>query len=368
MTLSRHQLCCAIFAVLSLQAPIVTSAEPSGADSLRYEGETHLRHLRQLTFGGENAEAYFSPDGRQLVFQSTHPPYDCDQIFMMPVDGGTPTLVSTGKGRTTCSYFLPDGKSVLYASTHLESPSCPASPDRSHGYVWGLYPGFDIFVKPVGPDALRLSTLQRSDKNSLIRLTTTPGYDAEATVSPRGDKIVFTSLRDGDLDLYSMNLDGTGVKRLTDEDGYDGGAFFSPDGKEIVYRANHPKTETERKDYHDLLAKNLIRPGVLSLYVMNADGTNRRLVLENGAANFAPYFFPDGDRIIFSSNIDDPKGRNFDLYAIHKNGKGLERITTNDTFDGFPMFSPDGKTLVFASNRNNGGTQFTNIFLADWVE
>jgi TolB protein len=344
-----------LLALLLASAGKVRASEPPASDTLRCDGETHLRHLRQLTFGGENAEAYFSPDGRQLVFQSTHPPYECDQIFVVPVTGGTPALVSTGKGRTTCSYFLPDGKSILYASTHLESPECPAAPDRSHGYVWGLYPGFDIFVRT-------------ADGSALKRLTESPGYDAEATVSPRGDKIVFTSLRSGDLDLYSMNLDGTGVKRLTDLDGYDGGAFFSPDGKEIVYRANHPKTDADRKDYHDLLAKNLIRPGVLSLYVMNADGTNRRLVLENGAANFAPYFFPDGDRIIFSSNVGDPQGRNFDLYAIHKDGTGLERITTNDTFDGFPMFSPDGKTLVFASNRNNGGTHFTNIFLADWVD
>ncbi|HYV50887.1 MAG TPA: hypothetical protein VE910_03205 [Dongiaceae bacterium] len=344
-----------LFVFFLILGPPAMAAEPSPPDTLRCGGETHLRLVRQLTFGGENAEAYFSPDGRQLVFQSTHPPYDCDQIFVMPITGGSPTLVSTGKGRTTCSYFLPDGKSILYASTHLESPDCPTSPDRSHGYVWGLYPGFDIFVKDAKSDSLR-------------RLTDAPGYDAEATVSPRGDKIVFTSLRSGDLDLYSMNLDGTGVTRLTDEDGYDGGAFFSPDGTEIVYRANHPKTDTERKDYHDLLARNLIRPGVLNLYVMKADGSNRRLVLENGAANFAPYFFPDGDRIIFASNMGDPKGRNFDLYSIHKNGTGQERITTNDSFDGFPMFSPDGRTLVFASNRNNGGTHFTNIFLADWVD
>jgi TolB protein len=342
---------------ISLGSPLARgAAPPAPPDTLRMPQEAHLRNLKQLTFGGENAEAYFSTDGRRLVFQSTHPPYACDQIFVMPVEGGPPALVSTGKGRTTCSYFLPDGRSILYASTHLESPDCPAAPDRSHGYVWGLYPGFDIFVKGPDPSA------------PLRRLTDSPGYDAEATVSPQGDQIVFTSLRSGDLDLYSMNLDGTGVKRLTDEDGYDGGAFFSPDGKEIVYRAYHPKTDAERKDYHALLARNLIRPGVLSLYVMDANGSRHRLVLENGAANFAPYFFPDGDRIIFSSNVGDPKGRNFDLYAIHKNGKGLEQITFNDTFDGFPMFSPDGKQLVFASNRQNGGTHDTNIFLADWVD
>jgi Tol biopolymer transport system component len=220
--------------------------------------------------------------------------------------------------------------------------------------VWGLYPGYDIFVRDPG--------------GSLRRITTTPGYDAEATVSPRGDRIVFTSLRNGDLDIFTMNLDGTDVKPVTALEGYEGGPFFSPDGKEIVFRAYYPKAETERKDYRDLLAKNLIRPSVLNLYVIDADGKNRRLVLENNAANFAPYFFPDGKRIIFASNVSDPKGRNFDLYMIGKDGSGLTRITWNDTFDGFPMFSPDGRRLVFASNRNNRATHDTNIFLADWVD
>ena len=332
------------------------AGKPTEPDTLRLSQETHLRNVRQLTFGGENAEAYFSPDGRHLVFQSTRAPYSCDQIFRMPVEGGEPVLVSTGKGRTTCSYFLPDGKSILYASTHLASAECPPAPDHSRGYVWALSPGFDIFVLTAEGEAAPLR-----------RLTDTPRYDAEATVSPRGDKIVFTSLRDGDLDLYSLNIDGSGLTRLTQEEGYDGGAFFSPDGKSIVYRANHPKTDAELKDYRDLLAQDLIRPGVLSLYVMDAGGKNRRLVLENGAANFAPYFFPDGDRIIFSSNLSNPKGRNFDLYMIRKNGQGLERLTFHESFDGFPMFSPDGRRLVFASNRNNKGTHDTNIFMADWV-
>jgi Tol biopolymer transport system component len=328
---------------------------PPAGDTLRAPGEAHLANLRQLTFGGENAEAYFSPDGTELVFQSTRPPFACDQIFRMPVAGGDPELVSTGLGRTTCAYFMPDTASVLYASTHLGSEDCPPRPDYSSGYVWPVYPDFDIFVR----DAAR---------DTLIRLTEHPGYDAEATVSPRGDRIVFTSMRSGDLDLYSMNLDGTGVLRLTREPGYDGGAFFSPDGTEIVYRAHHPSTAAEQRDYRDLLDRNLIRPGTLNLYVMNADGGGRRLVLENGAANFAPYFFPDGERIIFSSNLHDPEGRNFDLYMIHKDGTGLERITYNETFDGFPMFSPDGRHLVFASNRNNRAPRDTNVFLAEWVE
>ena len=324
------------------------------ADTLRVPGETHLKNVRQLTFGGENAEAYFSPDGKELVLQSTRPPYQCDQIFRMTTDGKNLERVSNGEGRTTCSYFLPDGASILYSSTFLASPDCPPRPDMSHGYVWAIYPGYDIFV--------------RSPEDSLTRITKTPGYDAEATVSPTGDKIVFTSMRNGDLDIYTMNLDGTGVRQLTDLLGYDGGPFFSPDGSEIVYRAYHPADLEEEEDYRGLLARNLIRPGKLNLYVMNADGSDKRLILENGAANFAPYFFPDGERIIFSSNLDDPKGMNFDLYMIHKDGTGLERITFNKTFDGFPMFSPDGRQLVFASNRNNRAPHDTNIFIADWVE
>ena len=323
-------------------------------DTLRIPGEVHFKNVRQLTFGGENAEAYFSPDGRELVFQATVPPYECDQIFRMPATGGQRTLVSTGEGRTTCAYFLPDSASIIYASTHLASPDCPPRPDFSQGYVWAIYPSYDLFV--------------RTPADSLIRFTSTEGYDAEATVSPRGDKIVFTSTRDGDLELYTVNVDGTGLKRLTRRLGYDGGAFFSPDGREIVFRAQYPATPEAEKDYRDLLARNLIRPGELNLYVMNADGTNQRTVLENGAANFAPYFFPDGERIIFCSNLGDPSGRNFDLYSIHKDGSGLERITYNETFDGFPMFSPDGRHLVFASNRFNRAPHETNIFIAEWIE
>jgi Tol biopolymer transport system component len=334
--------------------PKVAQETPSYPDTLRVPGEVHLRNIRQLTFGGENAEAYFSPNGQELVLQRTAPPYECDQIFRLPVEGGDPVLVSNGRGRTTCSYFMPDGVSILYASTFIGSADCPPRPDYSQGYVWAIYPDFDIFV--------------RTPADSLVRLTDTPGYDAEATVSPRGDRIVFTSMRDGDLDIYTMNLDGTGVKRLTRNLGYDGGPFFSPDGSEIVYRAAYPQTGEDQADYKRLLGQNLIRPSRLSLYVMKSDGSDPQLVLENDAANFAPYFFPDGCRIIFSSNMDDPKGRNFDLYMINKDGSELERITFNESFDGFPMFSPDGRRLVFASNRNNVNPEDTNIFIADWVE
>jgi len=321
---------------------------------LRMPEEKHLRNLKQLTFGGENAEAYFSADGQQLIFQSTRDGHQCDQIYTMNVDGSNVRLISTGDGRTTCSYFFPNGRRVLYSSTYLGEKNCPPRPDFSKGYVWAVYPTFDIFTA-------------RPDGSDLKQLTTTTGYDAETTISKDG-KLVFTSMRDGDLDIYTMDRNGKHVRRLTNELGYDGGPFWSYDGKQIVYRAYHPQTEKEKSDYLALLKQNLIHPTTLEIWVMNADGSNKRQVTRNGKANFGPYFFPDGKRVIFASNMDDPKGRNFDLYVINVDGTGLERITFNETFDGFPMFSPDGRKLVFASNRNAKIRGDTNVFIADWVE
>ena len=328
----------------------------AGGEGLSLPGEKHFKNIRQLTFGGENAEAYFSADGKKLIFQSTREGVECDQIFEMNVDGTGLRMLSTGKGRTTCSYFFRDrsGK-ILYSSTHLADPACPPKPDYSRGYVWAIYPGFDVFVAG-------------ADGSNPRQLTRTPGYDAEATISPNGKKIVFTSTRDGDLDIYSMDIDGRNVRRLTSELGYDGGPFYSPDNRWIVYRAHHPKSDKDKADYQALLKDNLIRPTTLDIWVMKADGSGKRQVTSNGKANFAPYFFPDGKRIIFSSNMDDPRGRNFDLYAINVDGSGLERLTFNDTFDGFPMFTPDGKKIVFASNRNAAKTGDTNVFIADWVD
>src|SRR5213080_4759477 len=316
--------------------------------------EKHLRNIKQLTFGGENAEAYFSPDGKKLIFQSTREDRKCDQIYTMNIDGSDVKMISNGDGRTTCSYFFPNGKRVLYSSTHLGGKQCPPRPDFSQGYVWAVYDTFDIFT--ANPDG-----------SDLKQLTDVSGYDAETTISRKG-KLAFTSKRSGDLDIYTMDADGRNVKRLTNELGYDGGPFWSYDGKQIVYRAYHPPTEKEKADYVALLKQNLIRPTVLEIWVMNADGSNKRQVTHLNKASFAPYFFPDGERIIFSSNVADPKGRDFDLYMIKTDGTGLERITYNNTFDGFPMFSPDGKKLVFASNRNGAKQGDTNIFIADWVE
>ncbi len=337
---------------LCLCLSVGSFAQPS--DSLWFAGEGHLRNIRQLTFGGENAEAYLSFDESKLTFQSTHPPYGCDQIFTMTTSGEQKQLVSTGTGRTTCSYFLPGDTTILYASTYLAGAECPPPPDYSKGYIWALYKGYDIFVTDLRGKVLR-------------RLTETDGYDAEATISPLGDRIVFTSVRNGDLDIYTMNLDGSDVRQLTNEPGYDGGPFFSPDGKQIVYRGFHPTDSTKLATYRTLLSDGFVRPSVMEIMVMDADGGNKRQITNAGAASFAPYFLPNGKQIIFSSNMKDPKGRNFDLFLVNVDGTGLEQVTFNESFDGFPMFTRDGKHIVFASNRHGAARNDTNIFFADWV-
>jgi len=318
-----------------------------------FEGEKHFKNVKMLTSDGENAEAYFSFDGKKLVFQATFDSMECDQIFTMNIDGTNRQLVSTGKGRTTCSYFYPDGKKILYASTHLSDGKCPPPPDRSKGYVWKLYETFDIFL---------------SDGDELKQLTNSPGYDAEATVSPKGDKVVFTSLRNGDPEIYTMNMDGSNQKRLTFEVGYDGGPFFSPDGSKIVFRASRPVTEEQMADYKDLVENGYVRPTALEIFVMDADGKNVKQITNLGKASFAPFFHPSGKKIIFSSNYAGDNPRDFNLFMINLDGTGLERITFNPTFDGFPMFSPGGKYIVFGSNRFNKRETDTNIFIAEWVD
>jgi Tol biopolymer transport system component len=319
---------------------------------LRHPEERHLKNIRQLTFGGENAEAYFSFDERKLIFQSTREPFKCDQIFIMNIDGSNVRLVSTGKGRTTCSYFLPGDKEIIYSSTHHISEECPTPPDFRKGYVWGLF-DYDIFRA-------------NSDGSNLRNLTNSPGYDAEGTVSPLGDKIVFTSLRDGDLDIYTMDLDGKNVKRLTDEIGYDGGPFFSLDGKRICYRAWHPKTDEEIEEYKKMLEVKALRPMKLQIYVMDSDGKNKKQVTKNNSANLAPFFHPDGKRIIFTSNMENPS--EWDLYLVEIETGKIERVTYHEGFDSFPMFTRDGKKIVWASNRHGKVRGETNIFIADWVE
>ena len=324
------------------------------SDTLRKSGEAHLGNVKQLTFGGENAEAYLSFAGDKLIFQSTRDSFPCDQIFTMGINGDGVALRSTGTGRTTCAYYLPGDSSYIYSSTHAHNPGCPQKPDFSKGYVWAIYPSYDIYV-------------QRTGNGGPSVLSASAGYDAEATVSPIGDRIVFTSSRDGDLELYSMKTDGSGIVRLTHEVGYDGGAFYSADGTKIIYRSHHPADSAGKADFLDLLRKGLVRPSVMEICVMNADGTGKKQITNSNAASFAPYFHPDGKRIVFASNLKDPKGRNFDIFSISIDGTGLEQVTFNDTFDGFPVFTADGKKLIFSSNRNARERGETNVFIADWI-
>ncbi len=328
-----------------------------------YPKEKHFKNIKQLTWGGDNAEAYWDLQDSKLVFQASNKAWgdDCDQIYVMDPSkvrqGEKPQLVSTGLGRTTCSYFMPNGKDVIYASTHLADKACPPTPERRTDgkYVWPIYESFDIFV---------------ADENGKIidQLTKEPGYDAEATLSPKGDLIVFTSIRSGDLELYTMNLDGSDVKQVTSGLGYDGGAFFSPNGEKLIFRASRPQTDEEIKEYKDLLSEGLVQPTNMELYVCNVDGSELTKITDLGNANWAPYFHPSGEKVIFSSNHNSKRGFPFNLFMINVDGTGLEQISFDDTFDSFPMFSYDGTKLVFASNRNNGGTRDTNLFIADWVD
>lgn len=334
----------------------------AGTDTLIYPEEKYFKSIRQITFGGDNAEAYWSWDDKQMIFQSNNADWgmECDQMFLMNIEesfpDSIPPMVSTGLGRTTCAYFLPDNKHFVYGSTHLVDAKCPEVPLRKNGnYVWPVYDSFDIFVSDL-------------DGNITAQLTDLPGYDAEATVSPKGDKIVFTSTRSGDLELYTMNLDGSNVKQITDELGYDGGAFFSPDGSKLIFRASRPKTPEAIKKYKDLLAEGLVEPTEMELFICDADGSNLKQLTFLGNANWSPFFHPSGKKILFSSNFEAEKGFPFNLYFIDIDGKNLERITHGETFDAFPVFSNDGKYLAFSSNRNNGGTRDTNLFISEWQE
>ena len=328
------------------------SSRPSLPTVSAAGGESRLTNVRQLTNGGENAEAYFSADGEQLIFQSTRDGLSCDQHYVMRIDGSGLRRVSTGRAKTTCGYFFDGDRKIFFASTHAVGDACPARPDPSRGYVWGL-DKFDMYTA-------------NADGSGLRRLTNYGVYTAEGTLSPDGRTIVFTSLKDGDLDIYTMNVDGTNVRRLTTTPGYDGGPFFSPDGKRIVYRAHHPTDSVELATYRGLLAQEIVRPNRMEVWVMNADGSEQRQVTRLGGANFAPFFTPDGQRIIFSSNHRNPRSRNFDLFLVNVDGSGLEQVTTDEEFDGFPQFSPDGRHLVWASNRHAARSNETNIFIAEW--
>lgn len=351
-----------LFSCESKPAVADTTVEETPVDTLRYAPELHLKNLRQLTFGGDNAEAYFSFDDQQLIFQASNADWraECDQIFLMPATGTAgkvPPMLSKGQGRTTCSFFLPGNQEILYASTHLAGEECPEAPRVLDGkYVWPVFSSFDIFVADL-------------EGNIKRQLTSEPGYDAEATVSPDGKKIVFTSDRTGDLELFTMDLDGSNVRQITSGLGYDGGAFFSPDSKQLIFRASRPQTQEEIDTYQGLLRQGLVQPTNMELFICNAeDGSDLRQITNLGKANWAPYFHPSGKKVVFASNHHLPSGRVFNLFMIDTDGNNLEQITFDETFDAFPMFSYDGKKIVFSSNRFNGGDRSTNVFMADWIE
>lgn len=351
--LAATALCIAAAGAFAISRPVVTAEQAPAPAGLLYPGEErHLANVRQLTSGGENAEAYFSFDGQMISFQSNRA-HGCDQIYTMKADGSDQRLLSSGLGRTTCSHFTPDGRAVVYASTHLAGPECPPVPGREQGYVWPIYDSYDIFRVNV-------------DGTGLTRLTNTPGYDAEATIG-RDGRIVFTSVRDGDMEIYSMNGDGSDVRRLTNRPGPDGGPFFSADGSKIVWRGRAVPPGQERDSYFSLLKQGIWRPTALEIFVMDRDGGNVRQITDTGVgANWAPFFTPDGARIIYGSNAANPRGNNFDLFIVDLDGGRKTQLTFFDGFDGFPMFSPDGTKLVFGSNRNQAREGDTNVFIADW--
>lgn len=332
--------------------------------TIHYSKEIHLTNVKQLTDGGDNAEAYFSFDNSMIVFQAKVPEWGsvCDQIYYFPfsddnMKDSMPQLISNGLGRTTCSFFMPGDTTVLYGSTRSGGDECPPEPVRREDgkYVWPIYPDFDIYIADL-------------QGNLIDTLVAGPGYDAEATVSPTGDKIVFTSDRSGDLELYTCNIDGSNVVQITHELGYDGGAFFSPDGTKLIFRSSRPTTDEEIREYKELLSEGLVKPTNMELYVCNIDGSDLKQITHLGKANWAPFFHPSGEKVIFSSNHASKRGYEFNLYMINLDGSGLEKITYDGIFDAFPMFSYDGKKIIFSSNRNNGGTRNTNLFIADWVE
>lgn len=337
---------------------VVNTVKFSAAESkkLILPNETHFKSLKQLTTNGENAEAYFDHSFTKLIFQAKRDGREYDAIYEMDLNGENLQMLSNGVGVTTCSYFMPDGKSFIYASTHGGQRSLERPADV-RGYVWQLHADFDIYLA------------EYPSKKIIKKLTVEDRYDAEATISPNGDKILFTSIRSGDMEIYVMDIDGSNVKRLTNMPGFDGGPFFNWDGTQIVWRGSHPTDSMSLKQQMDLQARDLMTPVALDIYVMDADGRNIKRITDNGAANFGPFFHPDNKRIIFSSNYNSPSGRTFNLWMIDNTGENLKQITHGGVFNGFPMFSKDGKLLVFASNRNNAeGSRDTNVFIAEWQD
>ena len=340
-------------AIVSLLAAGSLAAERSRGQSI--EGK-YLANVRQLTSGFVKAgEGYFSPDGGTIVFQAVPQDYPFYQIYRQKADGGQPRLISTGRGKTTCSYFSPDGKKLIYASSHLDPhldqaeaaerkrQAEEARAGTRRRYQWDFDPYMDIFECDTKGMALR-------------RLTSSEGYDAEGAYSPDGKRIAFCSSRDGDPDIYIMNADGSGVRQLTNSPGYDGGPFISPDGRWVVFRSDRKKE------------------GFLQIHVVGVDGGNDTALTDINGVNWAPYWHPTKPYIIWTgADHSDPKARpNYDLWLMRYSVEGgkiapgqITRITDHPAADVLPVFSPDGKKLMWTSNRTDDHS--SQLFIADFA-
>ena len=328
-----------LLAVLAATAVGQSPASTSEADALEAR---HLGNIRQVTTGFAKAgEGYFSPDGKTIIFQAALPGQDDYQIYTQDLaPGSKPKLVSTGKGKCTCSYFHPDGTSILFASTHLDpslakpgdKPKGPAY-SRSERYRWDFDPAMDIFKADL-------------DGKGLVRLTDTPGYDAEGSYSPDARQIIFTSFRDGDAEIYIMDADGKNPRRITRKKGYDGGPFFSPDGKKILYRSDRKEND------------------LLQVFINTPDGKNERQLTDNDAVNWGPYFWKDSRHILYATSRHGHQ--NYELYWMDTDTGKQERITYREGFDGLPVFSPDGTKLMWTS-KGRAADKTSQLFIADFV-
>jgi len=318
-----------------------------------------IENVKQLSFQGDNGEAYFNSDDSKVIFQSKRNNNNCDKLYIVDINGNNLTEFVANDGAFTCAYFSLDDRYIFFSSTMHLGSECPEiyKDPNPRKYIWPLR-DYEIF---------------RYDNGAVKQLTNYSGYNAETTTHPFEEKVIFTSLRDGDINLFEMDYNGENVKQITSEYGYDGGAFYSPNGENIVWRAWYPTSDEEISMWKNNLAKKFIESVPLDIYVAKNDGSEKQRLTSNGATNWAPSWHPDGKHIVFSSNMDDWRedynayGSNFELYMINIATKTLTRLTNNDTFDSFSVFSKNGKKIVFSSNRDAENPRNTNIFIADIV-